>query len=355
MKRSGFNLWLAGWLIFGVIQPGIRAETNALPHFQEVFRLLRANLPNASEEELNQAAVQGLLDRFKPRVSLVTGEPAGGVEAAAPLVSQTVAYERFYGYVRVGRVAGGLAEAIVAAWEKLNTAEKLKGLILDLRFAAGEDYAAAGEVADRFLTKEHMLLTWDGGSVRSKKKTDALTMPLTVLINGQTSGAAEALAAVLRETGAALLIGNATAGEAQVYKEFELSNGQRLRVAASPVRVGEDEEAMAKGIAPDIFVAVSAEDERAYFGDAFKVLSRPVAQLRGTNNPALTTSTNRQQRRRINEAELVRMQRDGENLDEPGLTAARSSDESGGSVVRDPVLVRALDLLKGIAIVQQAR
>jgi len=37
---------------------------------------------------------------------------------------------------------------------------------------------------------------------------------------------------------------------------------------------------MAKGIAPDIFVAVSAEDERAYFGDAFKVLSRPVAQLR---------------------------------------------------------------------------
>jgi len=55
-----------GWLIFGVIQPGIRAETNALPHFQEVFRLLRANLPNASEEELNQAAVQGLLDRSNP-------------------------------------------------------------------------------------------------------------------------------------------------------------------------------------------------------------------------------------------------------------------------------------------------
>ena len=52
------------------------AETNDLPHFQELFRLLRANLPEASDEELNRAAVQGLLDHFYPRVLLVTNTAA---------------------------------------------------------------------------------------------------------------------------------------------------------------------------------------------------------------------------------------------------------------------------------------
>jgi hypothetical protein len=356
MKQSGRYLWLWGWLAFMAIRPGIHAETNALPHFQEVFRILRANLPNATEEELNQAAVQGLLEHFKPRVILVANEPARGAGAKTPLVSRVEIYDKFCGYMRVERVASGLAEEIVSVWERLNATNKLKGLILDLRFAGGEDYAAVGEVADGFLTKEHTLLTWDGGSARSKKKADALTMPLTVLMNERTSGAGEALAAVLRDTGAALLIGNATAGEAHVYKEFELSNGQRLRVAASPVRVGEEEEVLTKGIVPDIPIAVSAEDEKAYFADAFRVLSKPTAQLRGTNNLSLAASTNRQSRRRINEAELVRMQRDGENLDELGPPSpSRPSDDAVGPVVRDPALVRALDLLKGIAIVQQAR
>ena len=355
MKQSGLYLCLPAWLALIAIQSGIRAETNTPPHFQEVFRLLRANLPNATEEELNQAAVQGLLDRFKPRVILVTNESAREAGGKTPPVSRTEVYDKFYGYVRVDRVTGSLSREIVSAWERLNASNKLKGLILDLRFATGDDYAVAGEVADGFLTKEHTLLTWDGGSVRSKKKPDALIMPLAVLINGQTSGAAEALAAVLRKEGAALLIGDASAGEAHVYKEFELSNGQRLRIAASPVRIGEEEEALAGAIAPDIAVAVNAENERAYFADAYRVLPRPVAQLRSTNNVALTTSTNRQQRRRINEAELVRMQRDGENLEESGVPVPRSSDESTGPVVRDPALARALDLLKGIAIVQQAR
>jgi hypothetical protein len=352
MKKSGYIL--IGLLSLTAIQPRINGETNAVPHFQEVFRLLRANLPNVSEEELNQAAVQGLLDHFKPRVGLVTRGLAQS-EGEAGQVSQTAIYDKFYGYVRVERVAGPLADEIAASWEKLNATNKLKGLILDLRFAGGEDYAAAGRVADRFLAREAELLSWDGGSVRSSAKTNALTMPLTVLVNGRTSGAAEALAAALRQTGAVLLIGSATAGEAHVYQEFELPNGQRLRVAASPVRIGPDEEPLVKGIVPDIPVAVTLEDERAYLADAFNDLSKPQAQLRTTNSSTLIVTTNRQQRRRINEAELVRMQREGEDLDELTAPSSRAAGEPAGPIVHDPALVRALDLLKGIAVVQRAR
>jgi len=60
----------------------------------------------------------------------------------------------------VARVAAGLAGQLKAAYEKLNATSKLKGLVLDLRFADGHDFTAAANAADRFLSKEQPLLSW---------------------------------------------------------------------------------------------------------------------------------------------------------------------------------------------------
>src|SRR5580765_8534965 len=72
----------------------VAAETNDLPHFQEIFRLLRANLSDVTEEDLNRAAVQGLLTRYYPRVILVTNDSSAGAAAEAPLVSQVNVYDK---------------------------------------------------------------------------------------------------------------------------------------------------------------------------------------------------------------------------------------------------------------------
>src|SRR6185503_19057386 len=101
MKRLGLNSVLGGFVILLAMQPGLRAETNDPPHFQEIFRLLRAHLPNVSEEDLNRAAVQGLLTQFYPRVILVTNDSPAGVIAEALLVSQATVYDKSYGYLRV--------------------------------------------------------------------------------------------------------------------------------------------------------------------------------------------------------------------------------------------------------------
>jgi len=353
MKRFGLNsIWL-GLLVFGTVQSIVRAETNDLPHFQEVFRLLRANLDGAGEEDLNRAAVQGLLTHFYPRVVLVTNEPSGEATTAAKGISQQTVYEQSYGYWRVARVGNGLAGQLASAWKSLTETNQLKGLILDLRFAEGMDYAAAASAADLFLTKEQPLLTWGESSAHSTTKKDAITLPLAVLVNPQTSGAAEALAEVLRKTDAAVLIGMRTAGAAHVFKEFDLNNGRKLRIAAGSVRVGEDN-ALAAGIRPDIEVPVNADDERAYFADAYKVLANRTTPRSGQANASLLSGTNRPARRRINEAELVRMQREGQDLDDL-VTPAGRLEEEVGAVVRDPALARALDLLKGIAIVERSR
>lgn len=51
--------------------------TNALPKFDEVWQLLRANLNGASEADLNRAAVEGLLAQLKPGAMLVSDAAPG--------------------------------------------------------------------------------------------------------------------------------------------------------------------------------------------------------------------------------------------------------------------------------------
>jgi peptidase S41-like protein len=355
MKRFGLNSFGLGLLVFCALQSVSRSETNDLPHFQEIFRLLRANLDGASEEDLNRAAVQGLLTHFYPRVVLVTNEPSGEAVTTVEGISQETVYDQSYGYLRVARVGNGLAGQLASAYKSLTETNRLKGLILDLRFAEGTDYASAASTADLFLTKEQPLLAWGESSAHSTAKKDAITLPLAVLVNQQTSGAGEALAEVLREADAAVLIGTRTAGAAHVFKEFDLTNGRKLRIAAGSVRVGEDNALLAAGIKPDIEVPVSAEDERAYFADAYKILANRAAPRGGQTSASLLSGTNRPARRRINEAELVRIQREGQDVDDLVTATGRPEEESVGPVVRDPALARGLDLLKGIAIVERSR
>jgi hypothetical protein len=128
-------------------------------------------------------------------------------------------------------VGDGLAGQIVSALKQLTASNQLKGIILDLRFADGHDYAAAAAAADLFVSREMPLLDWGSGSSRSKAKSDAITLPLAVLVNHQTAGAAEALAAVLRDDCQAMILSTTTAGDATIGREFPLKNGQSLSIA----------------------------------------------------------------------------------------------------------------------------
>jgi C-terminal processing protease CtpA/Prc len=268
------------------------------------------------------------------------------------LVGKSTVLENDVAYIRVARVEEGLAREVSSKCEQLGATNKLKGVVLDLRFTAGDDYEAAAATADLFVPQEQPLLDWGGGVVKSRKKEDAIKLPVAALVNRETTGAAEALAAVLRETGTGLILGNRTAGGAMVGQEFPLRNGQKVRIATLPVKLGDGSALSAQGLKPDIEVAVNADDERAYFADAF---AQP--RTNATSVLALSPSevTNRPPRRpRISEADLVRERRDGTNLNTDDFTAVRDR-EPEKPLIRDPALARAVDLLKGLAVVRRAR
>jgi C-terminal processing protease CtpA/Prc len=331
------------------------AVTNDAPDFKEVYELLRGNLKDASEAELNRAAVQGLLSQLKSRAALTgeskEGRPGGGSDSSF----RTAVFDESYAYLRIGQIGAGVDQQVLTAYQQLASSNRIKGVVFDLRFADGQDYAAATALADLFFSTEKPLLDYGDGLKKSTAKTNAFSLPLAVLVNRQTTGAAEAFAGVLRQASIGLLIGTNTAGKATMGKEFALKNGQRLRIATSLIKLGNGQTFPAVGLQPDIHVEVNPEDEQAYFEDAYKILQKGARVSNSATNQANLSVTNRLPHHRTTEAELVRMHRDGELPDADAPAARSRENEASLHVIYDPALARAIDLLKGLSVVQQFR
>lgn len=343
MMRTGFA---ASILFLTLVWPGgfpARCEEQPTPPFAEVYESLRTNLPATSDEELNRAAVRGLVDALHPAVLLVD-ESASDKESAGPV--QARIFDESYGYLRIENVKPGLADRVMESLKELTLTNELKGLVVDLRFSGGEAYEEVAGVANIFVRREHDLLDYGEGMVKSESKWDAMIVPVTALVNGRTHSAAEVLAGVLRETGAALLVGGETAGEATVRREVALAGGYRLLLGGTPVKLGNGMPVPDDGLSPDVAVRVEPSREAAYLKEPYK----DFASTDENDSPLAAI-----ERRRINEAELVREKR---NLLDP--SSANNGDElepfePEHPVIRDPALSRAIDLLKGLAILNQNR
>ena len=140
----------------------------------------------------------------------------------------------------------------------------------------------------------------------------AQKLPLVILVDGQTGGGAVALAKNLRAAGLGLVIGE---------------TNSRLQ--------------------PDIAVAVRASD-----GNFF--LNNPYATPAPTQALALSaTNSFMPYVDHTSEADLVRRRvKDGEDTNDAASTPRA---EPSQPVIHDPVLARAVDLLKALAILHPAR
>jgi C-terminal processing protease CtpA/Prc len=335
------------------------ADTNRAPAFQDIYNLIRQNLAEVKESDLNQAAVKGLIAQLGPYVMLV--DPKTKAEAAnedAIISDRTAVFDEHYGYVRLGQVNAELPGQFRSVLNQLQATNNLRGLVLDLRFATGQDYVAAAKTANLFISEAKPLLQWGDTKLDSTAKTHHFSLPLAILINLKTSGAAEALAGILRQTDTALLLGGSSAGKALLYRDFPLENETTLRIASAVIRLGDNRPLPITGIMPDIQVVVSQAEESAFYQDAYWA-AKPATNLvslstkEGTD-PARNAATNRS-RHRLNEADLVRMKKEGQRLEEEPTFALSSPLELSQPTIQDPALARALDLLKGLAVIRLRR
>lgn len=114
--------------------------------------------------------------------------------------------------------------------EKAKGAEGVSGIILDLRGTLAANPFAASLFLDLFNEGEDRYFTTQGQNVyyysfRPRKAPVDTEIPIVVLVDGETGGAAEGIAAAFQDRGRAIVVGSATLGQGRIQAGVVLLNG----------------------------------------------------------------------------------------------------------------------------------
>ena len=237
------------------------------------------------------------------------------------------------GYVRITSFNEQTDKGLDRAIKKLKDeiGKDIQGFVLDLRNNPGGLLDQAIAVSDAFLDRGEIV------STRSRKPEDTqrfnaregdLTdgLPLVVLINGGSASASEIVAGALQDHRRAIVLGTKSFGKGSVQTIMPLSGNGAMRLTTARYYTPSGRSIQAKGVDPDIEVKPAKFEEIQSNRPR-----RSEASLRG----ALDTD------KKEDAAEPEKAPADGE-------AKADEAEEA-----QDYQLSRALDLIRGLAIMSQ--
>jgi carboxyl-terminal processing protease len=239
-----------------------------------------------------------------------------------------------YGYLRISQFQSKTADNLIDAIEDLKKENEgpLEGLVLDLRNNPGGVLSGAVAVSDAFLTKGMIVYT-EGRIEDSRLRFNATPddvldgAPLVVLVNQGSASASEIVAGALQDHKRALILGSKTFGKGSVQTILPLNSDSALKLTTARYYTPEGRSIQAEGIIPDI-----------------KLERLKVASVPSSIKP-------------LKEADLSGHlgNGNGDTHDKEGeLDKDADADEKREAMIRDDyTLYEALNLLKGIAILQQ--
>lgn len=173
-----------------------------------------------------------------------------------PLEVSTLAEEGI-ALLRVRRFEKGVQEILSARLQEYARRDRYD-TIIDLRNCPGSEIPAAIESADLFLEKDTLITRLEGRveglphDYRSRKAPVNDKGILLLLINGGTCGAAEVFAGALHATKRGLLLGEKSFGQAFQEDSFPLSDASEIRLITGIYTTPGGTAYQEKGIEPDI-------------------------------------------------------------------------------------------------------
>jgi carboxyl-terminal processing protease len=276
------------------------------------------------------------------------------------------------GYVRITSFSeqtdSGLRNAIAA----IKTAAKgeLTGLVLDLRNNPGGLLDQAIAVSDEFLDKGEIVSTRgrnpDDGQRWNAESGDLLDgKPVIVLINGGSASASEIVSGALQDHHRAILMGTKSFGKGSVQSIIPIPNHGAIRLTTARYYTPSGRSIQAKGIDPDIIVEpakIETQDDLGkHEADLRGALANPddankkapeINSQPGNPQPGPESQNGEQPEKK--DAAPANVQ-PGTNVDQSQQKPHVGSEKIAiTDPEKDYQLARALDLLQGLALVNNA-
>src|ERR1700722_9892656 len=216
---------------------------------------IRSLLEGTPGSTLNVSVVRAW--RAEPQKVVITRD----VVTIPPVSDKMI--EDGIGYIKVDALTKGKAVEIAA---KIKSLEKsgAKKLLLDLRGDADGNESEGVAVATLFLN--HGTITYLQGQKYPREAFNAdaskaiTNLPLAVLVNKGTAGAAEVVAAAILENARGDVIGDKTFGDGSVQKVIPLNDGSALILSIAKYYSPSGKAIQDSAVTPNIVVADSDDD-----------------------------------------------------------------------------------------------
>ncbi|MCS7051614.1 MAG: S41 family peptidase, partial [Thermomicrobium sp.] len=140
----------------------------------------------------------------------------------------------------------------------------IRGLVLDLRGNPGGLVDEAVSVSGLFLPPETVVFrsrdrSGNETTYRTKPDVQPTTLPLVVLVDGDSASAAEIVAGALQDYRRATIVGQRTFGTGTVLVEFRLQDGSALLIGTQLWVTPNGRIIWRNGIEPDVPVALGSD------------------------------------------------------------------------------------------------
>jgi len=240
-----------------------------------------------------QEAVMRLRGRVGSKVSLTIFRETGDQLSEVSLTRAAIQIRSIreepevapgIGYVRISEFQDNTPRDLENALEDLEKKKIPDGLILDLRNNPGGLLDVAVDVAGRFLPTGTLVVSTksriesQNQQFLSKSHHPLLDVPVVILVNGGSASASEIVAGALHDHHRAILMGSKTFGKGSVQTVIPLRDGSAVRLTTSIYYTPSGQAIHGKGLEPDVVVEQPPPSSSENEGQEGKEEKKPVAK-----------------------------------------------------------------------------
>lgn len=230
----------SGYLVVSSVYKGSSAEINGVQAGDVITEINGKSLLNYTENE----ALEQLSGAIGTKLALKILR--NGEEIGVNLVRQQIEIESVtgrvinesIGYISITAFNAKTAEQFSSTLDTLIEAG-VKALVIDVRNNLGGSVAALKPMLNHFITTAIVATAeYLDGSRKTLVETDSsevISLPMAVLVDGNTASASELFACALRDNCGAVLVGEQTRGKAVMQSVYELTDGSAVRVTTAKI------------------------------------------------------------------------------------------------------------------------